>query len=558
MTYFIGIDFGHAETCASRAPGYNGARVSRIPLRRADRVEDQKVISAVCQSGNGWQLVFSEKDYKSPSLREGFKAPIDILTDNDRDALREFGRLIFSEIRDRIREEAGNDDFEIEICIANPSGWRRDNPNAPGEYLRFFRDKCGIPVTLCINESDAALYSRLLHNDNVAVDDTVLIIDLGSSTIDFTAYQNSILKECWGVPVGAHRIEDRIVGRVIATNHDDVKNAEELRKQMGINGNLIAALSLYAREEKEEYYTNTNRRNYEIIIPMANLVPLPNDDNRRLQNVVNFQLNMEDFDRDIAGEYESSLKEELDSARIKLRRLNVTPNRIILSGGASRMNFVADCVKNAFPNATINIDQAPAWVVSDGTAQFIKTFEECVAAIESWANDRNLLRFAADRALKECMEEYLTSRYLNRESDTSVRAFIDIFERMKSKPEFLKSVELKFAEGIGKIISRHFRIKINNPCPLINWEKFVSIRDDFPDEIKQIATDLFVWGGGSLNMEKDREEEYQRKDLIDGTVSRVLREHNPENDYIPTKQKIRNYLRDILNKNGMSISMIQD
>ncbi len=382
MEYFIGIDFGHGETCVSRVPGYDNEDVSRILLRRTAFVKDQKVMSAICQKEGNWQLVFSKEDFKSSNLREGFKGPISKLKKDDPEALfafKEFGKLVFSTIlkndTDLIyNEETGDANFVI--CIANPSEWRRADSKTPQEYLDFFKNECGIkPAILCINESDAAFYTKFSkQNSKYSAQDTVFVIDLGSSTIDFTTYNNTncIIDGCWGHNLGAHIIEDKILSEGLKTNKSKLMRAKELRDQKHIIGDLNAALSLYARKAKEDYYTNHDST-FELIIRMRDLVPsLKATDPESTDNAFVLILEKEDFEN-VIKEYKYQLELALKNAAEQLKnKVMTTPQFIILSGGASRMDFVEELTKKYFPDAKIDLDPTPEWVVSNGAAKYIQ------------------------------------------------------------------------------------------------------------------------------------------------------------------------------------------
>ena len=382
IDYFLGIDFGHGETCVSRVPGYDNEEISRILLRRSHFVRDQKVMSAIYQKEGQWNLVFGKEDFKQENLREGFKGPIGRLKKDEPeslDALKEFGKLIFSTILKNdtdLKYDESTGEANFVICIANPSEWRRDKNNLgiPEEYLNFFREECGIkPAILCINESDAAFYTKFSkQNSKYSPNDTVFVIDLGSSTIDFTTYNNSkcITDGCWGHNLGAHIIEDKILSEGLAQNREKLQKAEKLRKQKGLFGNINAALSLYARKAKEDFYTNHDST-FELYLRMTDLVPSLKG-TEAIETAFYISLEKEEFDN-VISEYRNQLELALRNAAEQLRnKVMVSPQYIVLSGGASRMDFVEEYTRKFFPNATIDLDPTPEWVVSNGAAKYIQ------------------------------------------------------------------------------------------------------------------------------------------------------------------------------------------
>lgn len=411
IEYFIGIDFGHGETCVSRVPGYNQDAPSQVPLRLSGYSSSKKIISAVRKNEDGeWDLVTDSEDYKSDSLVEGFKAPISELNKADeygkkprKEAFEAFAKLVFNAIcknDDDLKYDPETGECNFVICIANPSGWRNEDADALDEYLSFFRDECGIkPIVLCINESDAAFYTKFSEktgNDDIVV----LVIDMGSSTIDFTAYRSPVCIDdgCWGINLGAHQIEDMIVayGNKKTENRANIDMVKELRELNEIGGDISAAISLYAREAKEKFFTNDCKRNFRLKIDCANLVPLDNeiaeDDIEKRSRIEELQkslkykafevnLSPNDFNnliKDYNDRLESALKED---AR-KLSEIDVSPNSILLSGGASRMPFVKDLVMKYFPDAKeIKRDNEPEWIVSNGAAKYMQAHHQALVKL---------------------------------------------------------------------------------------------------------------------------------------------------------------------------------
>lgn len=391
IEYFLGIDFGHGETCVSRIPGYDGEDISRILLRKSSFVKDQKVMSAIYQDKDGeWNFVLGKEDFKKENLREGFKGPIAKLRKYDTEALealKEFGKLIFKTILKNdtdLKYDENTGEANFVICIANPSEWRREDPKTPEEYLNFFKQECGIkPAILCINESDAAFYTKFSKKDSkYSSDDTVFVIDLGSSTIDFTTYNNSkcIADGCWGHNLGAHLIEDKILsyGLEDAQNKKNLKKAEEFRKQLGMKGNLDTALSLWARKSKEDFYTNHDDV-FELYVRIKDLVPIKGAE--ASSEAFSVELEKEDFDN-IISDYRNQLELAIKNAAEKLRNnVMASPKYVILSGGASRMDFVEELARTYFPDAIVDLDPTPEWVVSNGAAKYIQAQHGALEAL---------------------------------------------------------------------------------------------------------------------------------------------------------------------------------
>ena len=273
--YYIGIDFGHGETTVSRAPGYNGAPVSHIAIRTANNNEGKKIVSAVCKKNGTWSLVYGPQDYRRDDIREGFKGRISKMTDRDKESMREFAKLIFNTIleNDTDLQYESVDNKNFELGIACPSDWVREDPNAQQEYLDFFRNECGLPVDHCIKESDAAFFTKFNKYDK---NDKVFVIDLGSSTIDFTTYAGAkcITSCCWGANLGAHLIEDALMPYILQSgmNTKNIKTLKDFKTARGYFGDVESAISLFVRGEKENYYSS-QQDEYSVCLKYDDLTP---------------------------------------------------------------------------------------------------------------------------------------------------------------------------------------------------------------------------------------------------------------------------------------------
>ena len=372
--YFVGIDFGHGETTVSRVPGYNGAPVSQIALKPSNNNEGKKIVSAVCRRNNQWSLVYGKQDYKLEDIREGFKGRISKMTDKDKESMREFAKLIFATIlkSDTDLEYNSPDDKNFELGIACPSDWIREDANSQQEYLNFFREECGLPVDHCIKESDAAFFTKF---SRYASNDKVFVIDLGSSTIDFTTYSDSkcISSCCWGANLGAHRIEDALMPHIygFAKNRENVARLKQFKTSNGLIDNVEAAISLFVRSDKEVFYTE-NRDSFKLRIDYNDLTSRWAGD--EWECCIGCNASRDEFNRIIAN-YMQSIHETLQNARIKLNTNGITPNRILLSGGASRMPFIQEYAEQIF-GVKVDVDPQPECVVSNGIALYAQRFDQ--------------------------------------------------------------------------------------------------------------------------------------------------------------------------------------
>ncbi len=423
--YFVGIDFGHGETTISkvyRAPivpgGPDQINISPIAIRDSNNVALQKIITAVCKKDGKWAFVENHEDYKCDDLREGFKGMVrcninspryneaKIMSPKDNESMKEFAKLIFEVIKkDGDISYNSFEDRNFILGIACPSDWVLIDEDAQKDYLEFFREECGLPVDICIKESDAAFFTKFA---NYAPNDTVFVIDIGSSTIDFTTYSNKKCMGdlCWGANLGAHIIDDIILGDIMCDerNKRGIEEISEHRRQVGYIGDINTPISLYARQQKESYYSQGLKR---FSIEIRNEAVTTNWEGDTWDCCVRYSKTDVQFESLISG-YKNDLKETLISAKNKLSEAGITPNYILLSGGASRMPFVKEFAESIFNSATIDKDKNPEYVVSNGIALYEDAQFECWKKIEEkiQSNNFNELYIQADRdATKEATTE---------------------------------------------------------------------------------------------------------------------------------------------------------
>lgn len=556
--FFVGIDFGHGETSVSRVPGTNGQKVSRVPLRISGDFSDQKVFSAICRSDNGeWQFIWSKDDLKRPNVMEGFKGMIKNLPEAKRGALREFAKLVFKTILENDSELKYNPktgEANFVICIANPSDWRRQDPSNPKEYLSFFQKEAGIkPAKMCINESDAAFYTKF---EDYSPSDKVFVIDLGSSTIDFTTYHNSICIHecCWGHNLGAHLVEDKLVEYGYSDAEERVENTENMllvtneREKLHL-GQAESALSLAARFEKESYFTRVQNgaTTYNLEVKVRELVP-----NWPKKTQIAFSVIIDSSDVEIViKDYISDLAMALSNAVKKLQSYGISPNKVLLSGGASRMPFVKDLTVHAFPNAEVIRDNYPEWVVSDGAARYAEVHSQALEdrnklqdEFSSWAKSNldDKLRETAvstfNSILKDTMKSGLDARYVNSSSSSlnSLESTArDILEgitktytfKSKADSNFVAVVDAYIKSKLESIIYSNYGKKVSISESFINpGDTFANVgvgTDFLHDYIADIADDLcnsIFEGVGSLDWSKTRSPD-KRREIVNLFLSKI-------------------------------------
>lgn len=414
--FFVGIDFGHGETCASKYNIKNN-KVTQIELIKSSGAK--KVISAIYKNKEQWSLVIDEDDFKAPYVRAEFKDFIVCPTDTEEDRTKreekkedfiKFAKLIFEKIlEDRsLKYNKITGDKNFQLGIACPSDW---GIKVKEDYLSFFRNDCGIPVDTCIKESDAAFFSKYDDNE-YDLSKTTLVIDIGSSSIDYTLYSNYDCIDSWGNTKGASKIEDVLYDVIFEESEgEENKNRRGIIKAQEFkSGDIRPTIRLFIRRAKEKFFTDRSKP-FEILKAYHEVC----DKYDVLDYCINYRASRPEFFSYIDN-YIQSVLSDVEIIKRILESKNLKLDYILLSGGASRMNFIEDYLSmsnketeesihfagkyiqdnNTYNNEiiekdylVIKRDTEPEWVVSNGIVTYAKhaydalqVFKDNLSALE--------------------------------------------------------------------------------------------------------------------------------------------------------------------------------
>lgn len=369
--YLIGIDFGHGETTASL---YNTesrrGTVDRLHILDGNTLESCKVESAVCRNKETgeWQFARDIRDYALPDFTLHFKAPMNEITTKNKEAFAAFIKLVFEHILDNQCELKYNPltgERNFEIYVACPSCW---DDSQIQEYKNFISDI--IPLDWIIKESDAAYFkfkaeSRAGQNFS---DSSVLVIDIGSSTIDFTAYdtyvENPLTK---GEKHGASAVENLVYKYF--EEHDANFNKAKQDAEVICDSqkmNWRNAVVHFIKKQKEEYYTLERP---ELVLDLSNK-SICYIKGRVFDDC---SIEKDKLEDEILVPYRKTLLQDLNAEKLRLEEKQIgTPQVVVLTGGASRMPWLQRLVMDVFPEPDSQVfrDREPSYVVSDGIAYY--------------------------------------------------------------------------------------------------------------------------------------------------------------------------------------------
>lgn len=372
--FIIGIDFGHGETSAC----FYDLKGGNEPQKDLDILNGRKVIkSAVAileQEGTETISVGDAAIQNAPYAKDfqiSFKKRPSVMTSIERHRMLLFMKGVYSEIIDR------HPDFKTRnhvVYIARPSQdklWKSEEE----AYLKIAED-AGLPIAGIQKESRAAFFRARTQPDSKIdsqVKTGVLIVDFGSSTIDFT-YLNSKLPKPIddGCPLGASEVEETLLDYAMKNISDNFMPTFAQLYGKNIESNPYNQILFKFRLAKEDYYKNKmpafnvqfdygdlTSSEEEPICPQYNFggIKIPTD---KVNEILG---------KNKQGGYIWKVKEAVKSFKHdKLKDNKVAC--VYLTGGASRMDFVRQIFMEIFnlDEAHCPSDDNPSVIVSQGVA----------------------------------------------------------------------------------------------------------------------------------------------------------------------------------------------
>ena len=487
---YIGIDFGHAETTVSRVPGYNDAPVSQIKLSNPHNETDRKVTTAVCKRNGRWAFVNDYPDYDFEEYRSGFKGMVNCpdnphlcMSSKDQNSMKVFSKLLFENIlaREKLKYDPKNpENRDFKIGVAYPASWSKMYPAAKEEYLEFFRNECEIPVDHCIKESDAALFTRFKYHTE---QDNVLVIDIGSDSIEFSTYSDSgyINDCCWTHMLGSQQMDDALLASIMS-NGENLSNIKSLNSNQHEAGhcNCNAALALRIRSAKEKYCrrwcqcldTGEDIGRFQLCLRHEDLTQC-DEDPRKV--CVEYDISSDEF-MGIISNYISRIRQEFQNAKVKLDIKGFTPTRIQLSGSASQLPFIKSYANEIF-GVVVDFEADSECTVSHGIALFADAYDKAqMQIIDSLrAQDSGrIYKQAYIAAIKDAvLENYPNLREII--TGTNDLSGNEICDKVLNFFMDFDANNISFS----KLLNEHL-------CELVNEMLYPKIKDAFSDAFRLI------------------------------------------------------------------------
>ena len=359
--YVVGIDLGHGETSAAYAEiGWDENMGTLEPVKDIDLPQDKTFVipSAISIEANGDLHVGADAfEYQEAELHVCFKQRPTSINGKAEQLMIKFMSEVYKLIRERVG--AILTDGNHLVYIATPSGWDKETQDLYGQMAR----EAGMPIAGVTWESRAAFIKAQSSADSGLpqyVDKGAIVFDMGSSTLDFTYISTDVLKDNnkpidYGYDCGASMVE-RLMYEKLKENNDVIEEFEQ--KYPKGTGRLLFEM----RKGKEEYYRKAEHK---------------------LRKTVDFYQLVSDEDLDVVrcvykeGELDDYLKQkgyvELISKAMKDYKENHIKGMPIyaafFTGGASRMDFLQNLVRDIWQVDYVFRDQNPSLTISQGVAE---------------------------------------------------------------------------------------------------------------------------------------------------------------------------------------------
>jgi molecular chaperone DnaK (HSP70) len=441
----IGFDLGHGETAVAKA------RVESIEPPEMLEVNNKKVQitalgwhpdlgyligeQALIQAGvTQLKIAFKQKPNNDPNYRE---------------TIRNFLDTYYRLLKESRQLEGGE---TSQFYVGCPSGWSVSDRE---EYQKLLKE-AGIPILSVVPESRAA-FMHAKEAGKLSYDklrSSVLIVDIGSSTTDFTLVKSlhEIPMDFGSNTLGGSLIDKAIFARTLA-NHEDKAVLERVFEAYPHHQ---ARCELACRKAKEDYFSNeplynhpqSFARGFESINEQIYFIPQINK--AVMEEILNQPL------PELGGNsWIQSFREAVNEAKEKLDQQGMVPQLLLMTGGASRMKFTRQICEEIFPEPETQVrpDPEPERCIALGLAR-VGRWDLRATAFKEEVNklfNSKKLKDLVERYIPELIElltkplsqsllENVVKPTLKDWQKNQIRTLADLESSMKSRAEqWLKS-----------------------------------------------------------------------------------------------------------------------
>ena len=367
--FIIGIDFGHGETSAAF---YSIATQDKIDLdilpglkviKSAVAILEQEGRESICVGDAAIQNAPFAKDFQI-----AFKKRPSEMDDTERNRMVAFMKGVYAGILERHPDYKSRNHV---VYIARPSQdekWKSEEP----AYIQIAID-AGLPVAGIQKESRAAYFRARTQPDSkidTQVKEGVLIVDYGSSTIDFTYLNSKLTKPIdHGCDLGASEVERLLLDYAMKHPCDPFMEGFAAAYGSNIECTPYNQILYSFRKAKEQFYANQLPK-FSIQFDYNDLT---SSEESPIFGFGGFAVSKEDVNKILGLNNPTGYIEKVRSEVKKFKEEKLKDNKVAcvyLTGGASRMDFVRQIFMDVFElkENQCPVDDNPSVIVSQGVA----------------------------------------------------------------------------------------------------------------------------------------------------------------------------------------------
>lgn len=586
--YIVGMDFGHGETAVWAVPmslTVGSEKGVSLRLKASNNGSERSYYSVIYSDVHGNLRL----DDLRGNVISGFKDKVSNLNlphnANKRRAFSEYIKQIYKrmiELNSSLLKDDGNGHTNFYLCIACPTKWSQEDKN---DYINFFNDalgEFGVEVMWVINESDAAYFSH--GSVNEYGDQCVLIIDYGSSTIDYTVVHcgKKISDDAWSNNLGASNIEDSILNKCRGEQayQASLENTTAKLAELGMDHIDINSCVKFEVRKAKEYSVTYDK--YPRLVVDCNLVGEKcvygtTDEFKAEKNKFRFEAECQ-MDECLVA-YQSAVVEDFRSLRAKIQE-RIGPqqiDKVILSGGACQMPWVMDVVNEVFEPVSIELDNEASFVVAKGIAFYAKAqiealenFKCRIRSIDFGSIYKQADTIATRRAILTLMPEMVKElKCCHVLTANQIRSrFCDFIKNLDGEnveyativqQEFNSMVSNSVGQALREAIRDVFKVKVDTsdvkldiPVNIIPWNPLLFVKGgSFYEGFTQmiVSTSNAIFGSWFFKWDIDRKNP-ELAQIINGlstSLENFVREY-PLADYSQAQSSIDDYAAEIRDK----------
>lgn len=329
-------------------------------------------------------------------------------------------------------EFEGVDFSEIQLLVGCPATRKWTDESNKERYAELIQKATGAEKVTIMPESRAAMFSSIEKGQNrFSAANGVLVFDFGSSTADCTYMLLGRKIDEFSWDLGASMIEQQMM---LAAYENCKKLYSSDIRNLQLISPMTSDMLRSLRKAKEDYYLGNERKTVCVFVDSTGeeFDVIQKEDKKLMEEVTaRYEVECEcDSKTVMTGSWRALCKRFFQEAKKRLDREKLPCSAIILTGGASRMDFIKVLCREVFPEAEVYTGGNPSYSVSSGlgwAAVADERYSDCLEEAQMDLKNSEKGNFSSlEEALKEKLREHMcdvikkcTKQWADRNEDSS-------------------------------------------------------------------------------------------------------------------------------------------